>query len=315
MCTAINETAGRHLFGRTLDLEYSLSESVVITPRNFELDLLYEPPQKRHLAIIGIAHVADGVPLYYDAVNESGLGAAALNFGGSAAYFSPSESSLNIASFELIPYILGQCKSVGEAATLLRKITVTDDDFSPELPSTPLHWMIADKDGAIAVEQTADGMKIHEDPFGVLTNEPPLDYHLTNLKNYMSLTSLPPKNEIYPSVNITPYSRGMGAVGLPGDFSSASRFVRAVFLKGHTAPEDSPREAINRFFHIMDNLSVPKSCIITDEGKAVSTVYTSCADTESATYYFTTYDDRTIRSLCLFAKDLDSDKLTSVSMQ
>lgn len=314
MCTAINDVAGRHLFGRTLDLEYSLNESVVITPRNFTLKFRHESPQERHLAMLGIAHIANGTPLYYDAVNEAGLCAAALNFGGSATYFSPRKSGTNIASFELIPYILGQCKSIGEAAEILKSTTVTDENFDADLPSTTLHWMIADKTGAITVEQTRDGMKIYENPFGVMTNEPPFDYHLTNIKNYMSLTSLPPQNEIYPSVNLAPYSRGMGALGLPGDFSSASRFVRAVFLKGHTAIEEEPSAATNRFFHIMSNLSVPKACVITPEGKAVSTVYTSCADTESMTYYFTTYNNRNVRSVRLAYADVDSDRITAVKM-
>lgn len=309
MCTAINETRGRHLFGRTLDLEYSLSEQAVIVPRHFELNFLHEPSLKNHLAIIGIAHVSNGTPLYYDAANEAGLAAAGLNFGGSAKYSKLQKSTRNISSFELIPWVLGQCKSVSEAAELLGNTTLTDDSFSTSLPATPMHWLIGDRTGSIAVEPTADGLKIREDPFGVLTNEPPLDYHQTNLKNYMSLTPMPPQNALCPDIQLKPYSRGMGAIGLPGDFSSASRFVRAVFVKSHTLPESDEPTAVNRFFRIMDSVSVPRGCIITDGGKAVSTVYASCADTENATYYFSTYGDRSIRFLRLNDAELDSDKI------
>ena len=309
MCTAISDSSGRHLFGRSLDLEYSLSEQAVITPRDFKFNFLREPPLTRHLAIIGIAHVFGGIPLYYDAANEAGLAAAGLNFGGSAVYSEPSSSTHNIASFELIPWVLGQCKSVGDAAELLKGTSITADSIDASLPATPLHWLIADRTGAIAVEPIADGLKIREDPFGVLTNEPPLDYHLTNVKNYMSLDATPPKNTLCPDVKLKPYSRGMGAIGLPGDFSSSSRFVRVIFAKSHTLPEPEQNAAINRFFRIMDTVSVPRGCVITEEGKAVSTVYVSCADTESATYYFSTYGDRSIRSLRLSDANLDSSEI------
>lgn len=314
MCTAINETRGRHLFGRTLDLEYSLSEQAVITPRRFQLNFLHEPSLKNHLAIIGIAHVSGGTPLYYDAANEAGLAAAGLNFGGSAKYSKPQKSTRNIASFEFIPWVLGQCKSVSEAAELLGNTTLTDDSFSASLPATPMHWLIGDRTGSVAVEPTADGLKIREDPFGVLTNEPPLDYHLTNIKNYMSLTPMPPQNALCPNINLKPYSRGMGAIGLPGDFSSASRFVRAVFVKSHTLTESDESAAVNRFFRIMDSVSVSRGCIITDGGKAVSTVYVSCADTESAIYYFSTYGNRSIRSLRLSDANLDSSEIFAETM-
>ena len=309
MCTAISDNSGRHLFGRTLDLEYSLSEQAVITPRRFEFKFLREPPLTRHLAIIGIAHVFDGIPLYYDATNEAGLAAAGLNFGGSAVYSDPSASTHNIAAFELIPWVLGQCKSVGEAAELLKGTSITADSVDASLPATPLHWLIADRTGAIAAEPIANGLKICEDPFGVLTNEPSLDYHLTNVKNYMSLDASPPQNTLCPNVKLEPYSRGMGAIGLPGDLSSSSRFVRAIFAKSHTLPESEQNAAINRFFRIMDTVSVPRGCIITDEGKAVSTVYVSCADTECATYYFSTYGDRSIRSLRISEVNLDSNEI------
>lgn len=312
MCTAINETIGRHLFGRTLDLEYSLSERAVITPRNFQLDFLHEPPQITHQAIIGIAHIANGKPLYYDAINESGLAVAALNFGESATYLPTRPNTHNIASFELILWVLGRCKNVREAANLLSCTTVTDDSFSASLPATPMHWFIADSSESIVVEPMADGLKILNDPYGVLTNEPRLDFHLTNIKNYMSLDAYPPHNSICPNVKITPYSRGMGAIGLPGDFSSASRFIRAVFLKSHTLPEENEEASVNRFFRITDNLCVPQGCVITDGEKAVRTVYTSCADTETSTYYFSTYEDRRIHRLQLSDTLADSDKLFSV---
>ena len=309
MCTAINETRGRHIFGRTLDLECSWSERAVITPRYYEFKFRHESPLTKHFALIGIAHVSDGVPLYYDAANEWGLAAAGLNFGKSAKYSASKRCAHNIASFELIPWVLGQCKSVREAAILLENTAICGESFSADLPATPMHWLFGDATGAITAEPLADGLKVYDNPFGTLTNEPGFDYHLTNVKNYAALTPKAPHNTLCPEIDLPPYSRGMGALGLPGDFSSASRFVRAVFAKTHTLPEVSEADAVNRFFHVMNTVAVPRGCILTDGGAAVSTLYTSCVDTESLTYYFSTYDRCEIRSFNLFDAKLDSDAI------
>ena len=296
MCTAISINGHHHLFGRTLDLECSFGEAAVISPRAFF--------SADSFSMVGIAHVSGGVPLYYDAVNEHGLCAAALNFPASARYQPPRKDINNIPSYKLIPFVLGTCKSVDEATELLCRVNVTPDSFSDSLPATPLHWLFADKRSAIAVEPREDGLVITHDPFRVLTNEPPFEFHEKNVTAFMSLSASPPKNNLCPEISLAPYSRGMGAMGLPGDFSSASRFVRAVFALNHTVGEDE----ISRFFHVMDTVTVPNGCILTDKGVPVRTVYTSCADTDSLTYYFTDYSCRRIRAvrLCESAKADDS---------
>lgn len=309
MCTAISDNYSRHLFGRTLDLERSYGESVIITPRAFPLKFKYSDTLNKHLAIIGVAHLAGGTPLYYDAVNEKGLAVAALNFSTSAIYHAPREGKRNVASFELIPLLLGKCESVSHAVGILEELNITPDSFSGTLPASPLHWIIADKRCAVTVESVADGLHIYENPFGVLTNEPPFPYHTANIANYMSLCPSAPENRIFPAANISPYSRGMGAVGLPGDFSSSSRFVRAVFAKAHTICEDHA-DGIGRFFHVMDTVSQPLGCALSENGRPISTVYTSCADTENCVYYFTTYDCRRIRAVSLSHADINSTTLT-----
>lgn len=315
MCTAISSTGERHLFGRTLDLECSYSENVVITPRAFDFSFIYEKRQSQGLAMIGTAHVANGVPLYYDAVNEAGLCAAGLNFPQFAVYRPYEEGKRNIASFELIPWVLSQCRSLNEAITLLEDTNVTSDSYSPELPSTPLHWLISDKSGSIAAEPMENGLNIYSDPFGVLTNSPPFPFHLSNLSNYMGLSPSAPSNTLFPSTELAYYSRGLGAFGLPGDFSSASRFVRATFANAHTHKGISKQEQISGFFHVMDTVAQPKGCALTETGRPIYTVYTSCADTESGEYYFTTYGCRQIRCVRLTDSAKRSDTVTAFPMQ
>lgn len=295
MCTAISDTGVCHLFGRTLDLECSYGEMTVITPRAFPFDFLYEWNSVYHLAMIGTAHVRDGVPLYYDAVNERGLAMAALNFPDTAVYGHTRSGMHNVASFELIPWILGRCDSVKAAAELLRSTNVVSDAFRPDLPPTPLHWIISDRRESITVEPVCDGLEIIENPFGVLTNAPRFSYHVTNVSNYMHASPAPPENKLCPSVELKTYSRGMGGIGLSGDFSSASRFVRAVFAKTHTVFGSTQQEEISRFFHVMDTVKQPLGLAVTDEGKPVCTVYTSCIDTSAGTYYYTTYGCRRIQ--------------------
>lgn len=313
MCTAISDNYSGHLFGRTLDLEYSYDERVTLTPRSFKLDFIYEGTELCHLAMLGTAHISRGVPLYYDAFNESGLAGAALRFGGCAVYGRRKNGAANVASFELIPFVLSRCRSIFEAKELLENVNITDDSFSRDLPTTPLHWIFADKNGALTVESVKSGLCVYENPFGVLTNSPEFEYHKIRVSEFMSLTAKDPENRLCRSIAQHPYSRGMGALGLPGDFSSASRFVRAFFAKSNTVSADKT-SAVSRFFHIMDTVAEPAGCSLSEDGKPIMTVYTSCADTENGIYYFTTYGNRRIRAVNLHALDLDSDKIVSFLM-
>ena len=310
MCTAISEVGITHLFGRTLDLEYSYAESTVLAPRAFELKFSCLGTVREHPAILGTAHVCDGYPLYFDAFNQAGLAAAALNFPGAAVYNKPREGAYNVASFELIPWILSRCTGVRDAVKLLEKANITDTSFSADMPTTPLHWLIADRYGCICVEPTELGTQIHADPLGVITNSPRFAYQKLNLSSYAHCSPRQPENHLCPDIDIPSPSRGMGAIGLPGDFSSESRFVRAVFCKTHTAHGQDATEEISRFFHVMDAVAQPKGCALTDGGEPIYTVYTSCADTLAQVYYYTTYGCRTVHAVDMKAHDTDGTSLS-----
>ena len=183
MCTALNFTSQDNYFGRNLDLERGYGEEIVITPRSFLLRFRKAEPQQRHFAMIGAAVVADNFPLYFEATNEKGLSMAGLNFPRNAHYYDYAKSKENIAPFELIPYLLGRCDSVAEARQRIENINVVNISFSEELPLSPLHWLIADKNDSIVLECTQAGMNIYNNPFGVLTNNPAFDFHLNNVSN------------------------------------------------------------------------------------------------------------------------------------
>ncbi len=305
MCTAISYKAGAHYFGRNLDVEQSYEEAVTITPRNYAFIFRKMPPLTRHYAMIGMAYVVDGYPLYYDATNERGLSMAGLLFAGNAHYGTPLEGWDNISPFELIPWVLGQCGDIQEAKALLERIRLVDLPFRDELPLTPLHWMIADGDGCMVLETDREAVRLYENPVGVLTNNPPFPYQMMHLKQYRGLSNEGAENRFDPGLELEEYSRGMGALGLPGDLSSQSRFVRAAFHKVNSVAGESEREAVSQFFHLLGSVEMPRGSLKMGENLYEITVYSSCCNTEAGIYYYTTYDDRSVRKVDLWNEDLE----------
>ena len=302
MCTAISFHGDGHYFGRTLDHTCSYGEEVVLTPRNFPLPFRRVRALKRHHAILGMAHVAGGYPLYYDAMNEHGLCMAGLNFEGFAHYGSTGRD--RVAAFELIPWVLGQCGNLHEARALLQNLSITDEAFSPELPAAKLHWLLADRTGALTIEALADGLKIRENPVGVLTNAPPFDEQMHHLAGFMHLSPRQPHNLIYPECDLRHHSLGMGAMGLPGDLSSPSRFVRAVFTKGHAVSG-----SVEQFFHLLDAVRQTRGCCYTEEGTLEFTRYSSCCDTRKRRYCYVTDSNRRITAIAMDRENLEESAL------
>ena len=309
MCTAATYKTKDFYFGRTLDYEFSYGDEVTVTPRNFPLVFRNTGEISSHYAIIGMAFVSDGYPLYYDAINEKGLGMAGLNFVGNAKYNKAKEGRENIAQFEFIPWILSQCSNVGEAKALLDKINLTDTPFSPQLPVAQLHWIIADRDKAITVEATESGLNIYDNPAGVLTNNPPFNEQMFMLNNFMNLSPKQPKNLFSLKLPLTTYSRGMGALGLPGDLSSQSRFVRVAFTKMNSISGDSESESVSQFFHILGSVDQQRGCCEVEEGKYEITLYTSCCNADKGIYYYTTYDNHQITAVDMHREDLDGNSI------
>lgn len=308
MCTAATYKTKDHYFGRNLDLEYSYHETVTVTPRNYPFEFRKAGKTESHYAMIGMAFV-QGYPLYYDAVNEKGLGMAGLNFPGNADYKEEQEGKINVSPFEFIPFILGQCADLKEARVLLEKINLVKINFSEQLPLSPLHWMISDREGSLVVESIKDGLKIYENPTGVMTNNPCFDMQLFNLNNYMSLSTEPPANSFSDKLNLTAYSRGMGGMGLPGDLSSASRFVKAAFTRMNSLSADTEEASISQFFHILGSVYQQRGLVHMGKGEYEITIYSSCCNTDKGIYYYTTYENSQITAVDMHREDLDGKEL------
>lgn len=309
MCTAVTYQTNDFYFGRTLDYEHGFGEELLLTPRGYPLLFRHCGLPARRYAVLGMGCVVDGYPLYFDAFNEKGLAMAGLNFVGFAHYEAPVTGRDNVAQFELIPWILSQCESLTEAIALLSRVNITGDDFRPDIPAAQLHWLIADKRGAVTVEATREGLRLHDNPIGVLTNNPPFEMQLLHLANFMQLSPKAPENRFSGKVSLPTVSRGMGAMGLPGDLSSQSRFVRAAFTKLNSVSGDSEEESVSQFFHILGSVEQINGCCDLGNGQYERTIYTSCCNTSRGIYYYKTYENHRICAVDMHSEDLDGKAL------
>lgn len=282
MCTAINFTSKDHYFGRNLDLEYTYEESVTITPKNYPFMFRSVGEMNHHYAMIGMAYVVDGYPLYYDATNEKGVSIAGLRFAGNAHYPAAAEGKDNVSPFEFIPWILSQCSDLQEVKKLLDRVNLAAIPFSEELPLTPLHWMISYRETSLVVESMTDGLHVYENPVGVMTNNPPFPVQLWNLENTKVL---------------------------PGDLESASRFVRAAYVLKKSVCGTSEEESVGQFFHILSSVEQQRGCHITESGAYEVTAYSCCCNTVQGIYYYTTYGNRQITAVNMHWENLDGKRV------
>lgn len=312
MCTAAAYRKDGLYFGRNLDYEMSYGEEIVITPRNYRFDFTAYGADTAHYAMIGTAHIAGGYPLYYDAVNEKGLCMAGLNFVKSATYSAETDNCT--APYEFIPLVLSKCADIKEARALLEKITLGNIPFSEQLPASRLHWILADKNETIVAEPENGRLKIYDAPANVLANEPPFNYQMQNLNNYMALSPCPPENRFSAELPLNIYSRGMGALGLPGDLSSQSRFVRAAFIAANSVSDGGEYAGITQLFHILGAVEQQNGCCVAENGGLEKTIYTACFDALKGIYCYTTYENRQITAVDMHKEDLDGEEIVRYPM-
>lgn len=319
MCTSVSFRGEGFCFGRNMDIEYGFGQEVIITPRDFGFRFRRAGELSHHYGFVGIGTVRGGYPLYADGMNERGLCMAGLSLPESV-YSDRAEGKREVAPFELIPWVLGKCSNLGDARALLKETEVVGISFSGELPYTPLHWHIADSSGALVVECTRSGMRIYEDHIGVLTNSPALPFHHLNLRQYLNLSPAQPEPLRLDGMKLTPFGRGFGALGLPGDFSPASRFVRAVFLLKCSPDEREEERRTSQMFHILDNMAMPRGSVITEDGRQEITEYSCCMYPHHESlpvrgiYYFKSYYNNRLSAVRLTDKLLEGKALTRYSI-
>ncbi len=312
MCTAISLKSKKNFyFGRNLDLDYSFEYDVVVTPRNFEFNFRKEGNFRNKYAMFGMALVQNNTPLYFEAMNECGLSIAGLNFPWLAKYYDVDINKKNIAPFELIPYILGKFKNIDEVKSDLKSINIINEVFAPNFPNAPLHWIVTDSnENSIVIETTNNGMNVYDNPYHVLTNSPSFDYHYFNMFNYQYLSNQRAINNLSQKLNLINISEGLGSFGLPGDVSSPSRFVRAVYNKFNAYIDDDENKNIIQFFNILTSVSMIKGTIATPNNKYESTLYSCCMDMNNMVYYYKTSNNISVNAFRIKDEYINSKQLT-----
>lgn len=303
MCTSFNFK--NKYYGRNMDLDYDMSNSkIIITPINYTLKYkCNENNIKIDHALIGMGLVINKYPLYYEAMNDKGLYMAGLNFNKFAVYNDHKENKENIATFEFIPHILGQCETIQEVKLLLERINLTNDSFMLNLPIAQLHWIVCKGDEAIVIESTKDGLFVYESKIGVITNNPTYDFHMYNINNYINLTPYNPSRDFFKGIELKNLSHGVGTTGLPGGLGSVDRFVRCTYYKNTISTLQDQLDEITQVFHILDSVSVKRGSVICEKEQEEITVYSSCLSIDNLSYYYKTYTNNQIN--CVSMNDVD----------
>lgn len=314
MCTALTLVSkdDYHFFGRTMDLEYNFTRSPVLVPRNFHYtNIINQELCHTKYAILGMANVIANHPLFAEAFNENGLACAALNFSDFAYYEKETiKDKYNLAPYDLILWLLSNFKTVSDVKKALPNIDLISKPFKDFLPLPTLHWIVYDTtDACIVIEKTKYKFNVYDNPVGVLTNNPPFDWHLLNLNNYINLTSEQPNNANWQKQNISPLGLGAGLFGFPGDPCTVSRFIRATYLRSHSIFLDTKTSTLTQFFHILNNVSVVAGSVYSVENRPDLTLYTSCACLEDGIYYYNTYNNTQLNAISMFNENLDASNL------
>ena len=297
MCTAIRLKNNHYYVGRTLDLEYNYDEKVIIVPRKFPIKYKYLKQNDNHFSIFGIGIIIDNYPLFYDACNEYGLSICGLNMPLSTNYSSFTYNKINITSYELIIYLLSECKNLKEVKNKFDDLNITDDNFNANFLASKLHFLITENNESIVLEIIDGKINIYNNKIGVLTNEPQFPFHLYNLNNYDHLSKMTKNN----------YFKGSGLIGLPGDNLSTSRFIKAAFSKNNFIISKN----ISEIFNIFNNIFEINGLNITLDNKVYKTIYISLYDLSNKILYFKTYNNCQIYQVILKKFNIDDYNLSS----
>lgn len=313
MCTSVRfaDKDGNMLFGRNLDWSCSYGEQVVVTPRGYRRAWAFDSAGGpcSH-AVIGMGIVSQGIPLYFDCANEAGLAVAGLNFPGFARYeVGPVSGKISVAAYEFPLWLTSRFETVDEVESALADLALVARPVNDAYPVSFLHWMVADAQRSVVVEYGEGGMRVLRNDADVLANQPGFAWHRENLRNYLALTSHFPESQQWGAARLEPYGSGFGMHGLPGDYSSPSRFVRAAYLNAHYPVQDGERANVLRLFHTLGGVSMVEGAAQMEGGPFEKTVYTGGYSASSRTYYFNKYEDPAIRCVSLADVDVTGSEL------
>ncbi|WP_412989418.1 choloylglycine hydrolase family protein [Pediococcus siamensis] len=319
MCTSVmyQNKMGQWFLARTMDFSFELGGRPVVIPRNFHFKSDAETNGfDTKLGFTGAGRDLNGYILV-DGVNEAGVGAATLYFDGLAKFAdAPVADKLNLAPHEVVNWILGNVDSVADLKQKIASLNIVAVENALFKIVVPLHWIVSDKSGAcVVIEQDENGMKVMDDPVKVMTNSPDFQWHLKNLNNYVQLKPTSHSSKKYGDFESDAYGLGSGALGLPGDYTSVSRFVRAAFIRENTEKAASISGSVNALSHILNSVEIPKGVKADNEGGCDYTQYRGYMSLEEGAYYMQPYEDQTITRVALTPELLNAEAPSEFPLQ
>lgn len=325
-CTGITikPKDGSTIFARTLEFAADLQSNIIIVPRG-KAYVGTAPGEKPGLrwktryATVG-ANAFD-MPVVVDGLNEKGLHVGLFYFPGFARYqdVKADDVGMALAPWELGSYLLGTCSSAQEAVAAAKGVKVGAVVQKEMGIVPPAHYIVTDAAGESRVLEYVNGeLNVHANPFGVMTNSPTFDWHMTNLSNYVTLSRKNTEKVDLAGKEIRGLGQGSGMLGLPGDFTPPSRFVRAVAFSKTALPVEHAKEGVLQAFHILNQFDIPKGAAQgLEHGQEVYdyTLWTSASDLKNLRFYFRTYDNSRIRAVDMKTLDLDAKEIRTISMK
>ncbi|MDD5728248.1 MAG: choloylglycine hydrolase family protein [Victivallales bacterium] len=325
-CTGVQLQAkdGAIVRGRTLEFAQALDSDVIVIPRNYPYTGL-TPGKGQGLKWKTVFAVAgansNAEPYVMDGVNEKGLSGGIFYFPGFTDYqaFKRENAAATLAQWQLLTWILSSFATVAEVGKALPGIAVCDAVPAGWEGQMPLHYIVTDAGGdCIVIEYIGGKLNIYANPSGILTNAPPFQWHLTNLKNYVKIMPQNAPDRDVNSLKISQAGQGSGMLGLPGDYTPPSRFVRAFFFSSASLPRENAEKAAMQVFHILSSFDIPLGTVRSTGDKVTAiehTQWTSVCDLRNKFFYYRTEHNSGIRVLKLMECDLNASKIIKFKME
>ncbi|WP_194191014.1 choloylglycine hydrolase family protein [Clostridium chrysemydis] len=315
MCTSLTLTTkdNKHLLARTMDFPMEFGQSVHFIPRKYKwVNAIDNSENITKLALVGMAAIIDKHPVFADGVNEKGLACATLYLPGFAKYDLESGEKFGLASYDFVLWMLSKYSNIEEIKEDIKNITFVEKELSLLKIAPPFHWIVTDKSGkSIVVEKTEEGLEVHDNPVGVMTNSPNFKWHLENLRQYIGVHPMQNSKIKLGELELSAFGQGSGTLGLPGDYTPPSRFVRAAYSRQNILDIEGEFKGISGAVHALNSCNIPKGIVMTTDRGTDFTIYTSAMCTESGKYYYSTYENRRLTCIDLFKEDLDSKEIKS----
>lgn len=323
-CTGIKLTAkdGKIVQGRTFEFGVNVDTSVAFIPQRYAFTST--TPLGKGLSYqakyCAVGTICFNVPSLMDGMNEKGLTVGTFYFPGFAEYTKTSKENRDksLSPVDFPNWLLTQFSTIDEVKKGVENVYIAptvDKNWGNTPP--PFHYLVYDKSGkSIAIEPIKGKLLVYDNPIGILTNSPNFEWHMTNLRNYINLT---PKNVAPLKIDGTlfaPFGQGSGMVGLPGDFTPPSRFVRAAIFSTTTVPPENVNDAVFQAFHVLNQFDIPIGIARQVSEGVVHSDYTLATvvhDPYNLRYYFRTYEDQTIRMVDLNSFDKNGKEIKSTS--